>query len=83
LTLRDHPTHLSGSENMPMTANDPDRFIPGEAVGEGLAEHELDEGPVRIQTGGAAAAGQGGARVSLEQLLPREQEAVRRFFDEP
>lgn len=82
LTLQDQPTHLSGGRDEALAPVDPDRFIPGEAVGEGLAEHESGEGPAPVQAGGAAVAGQGGARVSQERLLPQEQEAVRRFFDD-
>lgn len=81
LSLREQPVHLRGSQAQPLTTNDPDRFIPGDAMGEGLAEHEIDTSPAVPQAGGEAAGGQGGGRMEVERLLPAEQEVVRRFFD--
>ena len=81
LTLREQPTHLRGSQPQPLAPGDPDRFIPGDAIGEGLAEHDIDTSPATPQAGGQAAGGQGGGRMEVERLLPAEQEVVRRFFD--
>lgn len=61
---------------------DPERAAPDELLAVVEGEHEIDEtaytGP---QAGGTARAGDGGSAAQVDQLLPAEQAAVRRFFE--
>lgn len=62
---------------------DPDRAAPDELLAVVEGEHEIDTkaytGP---QAGGRAKQGDGGTAVQVDNLLPGEQAAVRRFFAE-
>jgi hypothetical protein len=61
---------------------DAERAAPDELLAVVEGEHEIDEtayaGP---QAGGTARAGDGGSAAQVDQLLPAEQAAVRRFFE--
>jgi hypothetical protein len=62
---------------------DPDRAAPDELLAVVEGEHEIDkEAYTGPQAGGTAKKGDGGSAVQVDNLLPGEQAAVRRFFTE-
>jgi hypothetical protein len=62
---------------------DPDRAAPDELLAVVEGEHEIDkEAYTGPQAGGTAKKGDGGSAVQVDNLLPGEQAAVRRFFAE-
>jgi hypothetical protein len=62
---------------------DPDRAAPDELLAVVEGEHEIDkEAYTGPQAGGTAKKGDGGTAVQVDNLLPGEQAAVRRFFAE-
>lgn len=62
---------------------DPDRAAPDELLAVVEGEHEVDtEAYTGPQAGGTAKKGDGGSAVQVDNLLPGEQAAVRRFFAE-
>ena len=62
---------------------DPDRAAPDELLAVVEGEHEIDkEAYTGPQAGGTAKKGNGGTAVQVDNLLPGEQAAVRRFFAE-
>ena len=62
---------------------DPERAAPDELLAVVEGEHEIDkEAYTGPQAGGTAKKGDGGSGVQVDNLLPGEQAAVRRFFAE-
>ncbi|GDX96044.1 hypothetical protein LBMAG47_17080 [Planctomycetia bacterium] len=62
---------------------DPERAAPDELLAVVEGEHEIDkEAYTGPQAGGTAKKGDGGSAVQVDNLLPGEQAAVRRFFTE-
>ncbi|MDX1680001.1 MAG: hypothetical protein R3242_04645 [Akkermansiaceae bacterium] len=78
----DHPG-LDPQQSTPLAAGDTSRSLPGDFLGEGEATHDVDpnESPTLREGGAAQQPGDGGSAVWRESLHPREQEALRRFFE--
>lgn len=81
LFLGDHETDL-GTANIEGVENaDLSKAAPGDVLGVGLAEHDLDEqstGP--RQAGEVGSVGQGGDTVWKESLMPTEKAVLKRYF---
>lgn len=71
-----------GTENIEAIKNeDLSRATPGEVIGLGETEREIDKTPTGPQSGGSVlSTGQGGEAVSRETLRPEEQAVLKRYF---
>jgi hypothetical protein len=67
----------------PLPTGDMSRAAPGDKLGEGQAEHKIDENDSPgLRSGGAPVQpGDGGGAVGNDTLHPSEQEALRKFFE--
>ena len=81
LSLSRKPVDLKTKEQERLDHNDLSRALPAETLGVTAAEHEVDKAALKAQAGGAiSSAGEGGAAVWRESLLPRERELLQRYF---
>ena len=71
-----------GTSNIEGIRNDDlSRATPGEVIGLGETERELDTTPTGPQSGGSVlSTGRGGEAVSREILRPEEQAVLKRYF---
>ncbi len=71
-----------GSKDLEAVTNeDLSRAAPGDVLGVGEAENNIDEAPVQVREAGAVgSAGQGGETVWEENLLPSERAVLERYF---
>ena len=83
ITLGD-PNNL-GTNNLEAVHNpDLSRAAPGDVIGIGQTEHEIDKNKRSPQQAGAVkSAGQGGDTIWKESLLPAEKELLKRYFKTP
>ena len=81
LFLGDEETNL-GTNNIEGVENqDFSKAAPGQVLGIGQAEHEIDEtktGPQ--QAGSVGSTGQGGDTIWRESLMPSEKAVLKRYF---
>jgi len=79
----DRKTEIDADMAAPLMARDLSRATPGDMIGTDAGEeHNYELESPTIRSGGPVAQpGDGGATVWRESLHPREQEAVKRFFD--
>jgi hypothetical protein len=59
------------------------RALPGEVLGNSEIERELDRTSPGLRSGGSADTSGGGGATWQESLHPKEQEALKRFFNDP
>ncbi len=78
------PQHL-GTKNFEAVQNpDLSRAAPGDLVGVGQSEHDIDKSKQGPQQAGAVkSTGQGGDTIWQESLLPAEKELLKRYFKSP
>lgn len=72
-----------GTKNLEgVSSEDYSRAAPGEVLGLGIAEQDIDKTKPAPTTGAGAVGsmGAGGERIWQENLLPSEREALRRYF---
>ncbi|NOY00313.1 MAG: YwqI/YxiC family protein [Verrucomicrobia bacterium] len=83
ITLGD-PNNL-GTNNLESVHNpDFSRAAPGDLIGLGQTEHEVDKNKLAPQQAGAVkSTGQGGDTIWKESLLPAEKELLKRYFKTP
>ncbi len=83
ITLGD-PNNL-GTQNLePVHNPDLSRAAPGDMIGLGQTEHEIDKNKRAPQQAGAVkSTGQGGDTIWKESLLPAEKELLKRYFKTP
>ncbi len=79
----DRETAAEAALPAPLPTGDLSRAAPGDMLGTGEAEHDIDpDVSPEIRSGGAPLdPGDGGGAVWSDTLHPREQDALRRFFD--
>lgn len=83
ITLGD-PNHL-GTNNLESVHNpDLSRAAPGDMIGTGTTEHEIDKSKHGAQQAGSVkSTGQGGDTIWKESLLPAEKKLLQRYFKTP
>lgn len=79
---KDDPSDLGTNNPEGVSNEDLRNAAPGDVLGVGEAEHNIDESkPAEIQdAGGVNSMGIGGERIWQENLLPSEREALEKFF---
>ena len=79
----DQKDGVNANKLTPLAAGDLSRAAPGDMVGEAQAEHEIDEqdSPALRSGGAPVRPGDGGGAVWSDTLHPREQDALRRYFE--
>jgi hypothetical protein len=81
LGLAGEKTELGSGAREGIANDDLSRALPGDALGVGLGEHEIDEShPAPAASGAAGATGQGGDTVWRDALTPAERGVLKRFF---
>ena len=82
LNLHDKPEDLGTTTTAPVVSNDLEHALPGDVMGVGKGEHQVDPskytGPV--SAGPIASNGDGGEAVWRNDLTPKEREALKNFF---
>jgi len=79
----DERDEVDATRAKPLPAGDLSRAVPGDLIGTGGAQHDIDEAvSPELRTGGAPVRpGDGGGAVWSDTLHPSEQEALRKYFD--
>jgi len=74
---------VNATQLKPLAAGDLSRAAPGDMVGEAQARHEIDEqdSPALRAGGAPVRPGDGGGAVWSDTLHPREQDALRKYFE--
>lgn len=79
-----HPNDLRTNNLEAVINTDLSRAAPGDVIGIGQAEHEIDKNKRGPQQAGAVkSTGQGGDTIWKESLLPAEKELLKRYFKNP
>lgn len=82
LTLNERPAELGSARTEAVGGNDLDHALPGDLMGVGQGEHEVDPAKYPGPTAGGAIAssGDGGEAVWRNDLTPKEREVLKGFF---
>ena len=82
LTFNEKPAELASTSKEAVSNSDLEHALPGDLMGVGKGEHNVDPskyaGP--IAGGTAASNGEGGEAVWRNDLTPKEREVLKNFF---